>query len=187
MFKSLVGVPWEPEPGRTGEIRSDVRLTRATEGVPELVATRPPTEPRAAQRPSIVQQDVIDFGPTPGCKRCSQAEMNFFVPGVKPTDACRERFAKLWQQTGDTRHEELANKYAEAGWEEIQKQPSDTRVEGLVVMPPRTDEEPTNGTAGAPESSEADVQMDGQSGQHEEVRSNTYMHGSSGYAPTSGS
>ena len=103
MFNEVKGTPWRPEPGRTGiDVRANITLERATEGVPQEVTGTPRVE-RGPVRPKINKSDIENYGSTVGCKACAAAGRGEKSTGIPHTEACRERFAQIWEKEGDPR------------------------------------------------------------------------------------
>jgi len=100
VFEKMKGLPWEPVPGRAGfEIRTrvvdDVRIPRII-GQNEAA----PREFKRRQFP-IRKEDVLEHGITPGCYGCRSAILGQ-DPG-KHKQQCRDRFEKVFIETGDVR------------------------------------------------------------------------------------
>ncbi len=85
---AIIGVPWEPTPGRMGdiEVRPCVRV-QDDEEPPQ--ASLESTGGPLAQRGRIYRSDAVREGPTPGCRGCRADILNEKVHGH--TDKCRDR------------------------------------------------------------------------------------------------
>ena len=86
---AVLGVPWEPTPGRMGDIEVRPRV-RVQEDDESPQAPLEPGEGTSAQRGRIYRSDVTKEGPTPGCRGCRAAVLGKKVHGH--TEECRRRF-----------------------------------------------------------------------------------------------
>merc|ERR1712240_708375 len=99
-FNKFVGVPWEPVPGRSGdiEIKSKVRLPNETDELTKPVRGRDEWAPR---RFHIRRGDVEKHGYTancPGCRAVNRGEK-----AVGHTEECRTRFEEQFKKDNDER------------------------------------------------------------------------------------
>ena len=99
-FNQFVGVPWEPVPGRSGdiEIKSKVRLPTEPDELTKPVRGRDGWAPR---RFHIQRGDVKRHGFTtncPGCRAINRGER-----AVGHTEECRKRFEEQFKKDNDER------------------------------------------------------------------------------------
>ena len=115
LFNSVKGTPWQPEPGRTGmDVRANITLDRATEGIPQEAMGTPRVE-KGLLRPKINKSDVANHRGTIGCRACEASKRGEKSTGTSHTEACRERFARIWEEEGDPRYERLLKKIVAEG------------------------------------------------------------------------
>ena len=86
-FEPINGVPWEPVPGREGiEIRSNVDIS---DRVDEPKRSPEPEEKDIIRRRACIKQDeVMEFGGTPGCPGRTAANRGM---RRNHSDTCRKR------------------------------------------------------------------------------------------------
>jgi len=100
LFNNFQGVPWEPVPGsESSEVRSRVRLPETPNEFIEPARTREVES--VPRRHWITREDVREFGMTPGCPGCRNA--NAGGRAVKHTETCRERMRRELEQREDPR------------------------------------------------------------------------------------
>ncbi len=96
----VTGVPWEPTPGRMGDIKVRPHVNvQVDDGPPQEPVGA--LEPSAAQRGRIYRADVVSEGPTSGCQGCRAAILNEKVHGH--SEECRQRFMNKYASAGNPR------------------------------------------------------------------------------------
>ena len=100
MFSRFKGVPWEPVPGRSGEIelKCKVSLPMLEEAITKSVQVRDEHMPR---RFRIKKSDLERYGYTIGCPGCRAANRGLVAVGH--TEECRRRIEDELSKLGDER------------------------------------------------------------------------------------
>jgi hypothetical protein len=100
-FQAIKGTPWEPEPGRFNvEIKSKVALPKDAE---EVVKQLEVSDREVIKRRMYIKKaDVLTHGMTEHCKGCAAVNAHSTV-SRNHGEACRERFMKIFEDSGDSR------------------------------------------------------------------------------------
>jgi len=119
----MVGVPWEPIPGREGiEIKTSVELRNEHPDIAKDVVGEEKEIKR--RRLKITRGDIRMHGPTEGCAGCDNVMKGGKV-AVNHSEDCRIRYFKILEDKGDLRVErekERENRMHEQVGKEIQEQ-----------------------------------------------------------------
>ena len=114
-FSQIRGVPWEPVPGRESlEIRSSVYIPGEDDPIPSQIKASDPA-PTVIRAEKITKKDLARHGPTKYCRGCDFLMNNRKKPDGKDdyrphTPACRERFAKIWEEQSDPRSDRVIHR-----------------------------------------------------------------------------
>jgi len=129
LFNGFKRLPWEPVSGsESSEVRTRVRLPESSEDFTRPARTRDvEVMPR---RHWITPEDVREYGMTPNCAGCRNA--NAGGRAVKHTEECRERMRKELEKREDTRlHREAERVLRRHEAEDVIDAPAVGRMEDL--------------------------------------------------------
>ena len=115
-FSGIVGLPWEPVPGREGiEVKSSVAFAKETDGS-NMHHDAEETDKKKARVVYISRADITRYKITPGCEGCKRANRGD-APG-NHSDECRIRVERLRAEKKAPNYEKAMSRLAEEALEE---------------------------------------------------------------------
>jgi len=116
-FSGVVGLPWEPVPGREGiEVKSSVAFAKETDGSNMSHETEDADKKKKVRAVYISRADISRYKITPGCEGCKRANRGD-APG-NHSDECRIRVERLMAEEKVPKYEKAMRRLAEEALKE---------------------------------------------------------------------
>ena len=111
-FSGIVGLPWEPAPGREGvEVKSSVAFAKETDGSNMSHDTEETDKKKKVRAVYISRADISRYKITLGCEGCKRANRGD-APG-NHSDECRIRVERLMAEENAPKYEKTMSRLAE--------------------------------------------------------------------------
>ena len=130
-FSGVVGLPWEPVPGREGiEVKSSVAFAKETDGSKMSHETEDADKKKKVRAVYISRADISRYNLTPGCEGCMRANRGDALGNH--SDECRIRVERLMAEEKAPKYEKAMSRLAEEALKEDEKKEKKTRVRSSV-------------------------------------------------------